>query len=113
MGLAHSKFPLKMVENSGLLLPLDSRPYSDHPFASCTALVVGSDDVAASYHIGVLNETPGWQKGRKSGGSCRRQLLSWRAPTSSMLTPAVTGFEMKSPDVNPGDRSPKRGHRRR
>jgi len=33
----------------------------------CTAQVVGSDDVAASYYIGVLNGAPGWQKGRKSG----------------------------------------------
>jgi len=33
----------------------------------CTAQVVGIDDVAASYNIGVLNGTPGWQKGRKSG----------------------------------------------
>jgi len=41
--------------------------------AICTAQVVGSDDVAASYNIGVLNGTPGWQKGRKSGGSCSRQ----------------------------------------
>jgi len=69
----------------------------------CTALVVGSDDVASSYYIGVLNGTPGWQKGRKSGGSCSHQLLSWRAPISSIPKSAVTGFEMKSPDVNPGD----------
>ena len=48
------------------------------------ALVVGSDGVASSYYIGVLNETPGWQKGRKSGGSCSCQLLSWRAPISSI-----------------------------
>ena len=71
---------------------------------SCTALVVGSDDVASSYYIGVLNGTPGWQKGRKPlGGSCSRQSLSWRAPISSIPKPAVTGLEMKSPDVNPGD----------
>jgi len=72
-------------------------------YSTCTAQVVGSDDVTASYYIGVLNGTPGWQKGRKSGGSCGRQLLSWRAPISSIPKPAVTGFEMKSPDVNPGD----------
>jgi len=40
------------------------------PFSTscCTALVVGSDDVASSYYIGVLDGTPGGQKGRKSGG---------------------------------------------
>jgi len=69
----------------------------------CTAQVVGSDDVAASYNIGVLNGTPGWQKGRKSGGSCSRQSLSWRAPISSIPKPAVTKFVSQSPDVNPGD----------
>ena len=36
--------------------------------AWCTALVVGSNDVASSYDIGVLDGTPGWQKGRRSGG---------------------------------------------
>ena len=46
---------------------------------------------------------PCWQKGRKSGGSCSRQLLSWRAPISSTPEPAVTGLKMKSPDVNSGD----------
>ena len=59
--------------------------------------------MASSYYIGVLNGTSGWQKGRKSGGSCSRQLLSWRAPISSILKPTVTGFEMKSPDANLGD----------
>jgi len=59
--------------------------------------------VASSYYIGVLDGTPGWQKGRKSRGSCSRQLLSWRAPISSMPEPTVTGLKMKSPDVNPGD----------
>ena len=51
---------------------------------SCTVLVVGSDDVAASYYVGVLSRAHGWQKGRKSGSSCGRQLLSWRAPVSSI-----------------------------
>ena len=69
----------------------------------CTALVVGSNDVASSYYIGVLDGTPGWQKGRKSGGSRSRQLLSWRAPISIIPKPAVTKLKMKSPDVNPGD----------
>ena len=69
----------------------------------CTAQVVGSDDVAASYYVGVLSRAHGWQKGRKSGGSCNRQSLSWRAPISSIPKPAVTGFEMKSPDANPDD----------
>ena len=60
--------------------------------------------MASSYYIGVLNGTPGWQKGRKSSrGSCSHQSLSWRALISSIPKPAVTGFEMKSPDVNPGD----------
>ena len=27
---------------------------------NCTALVVGSDDVASSYYIGVLDGAPGW-----------------------------------------------------
>ena len=70
---------------------------------NCTALVVGSDDVAASYYVGVLSGAHGWQKGRKSGGSCGRQLLSWRAPISSIPKPAITRFEMKSPDANPDD----------
>ena len=59
--------------------------------------------MASSYYIGVLDGTPGGQKGRKSGGSCNRQLLSWRAPIFSIPKPAVTGLKMKSPDVNPGD----------
>jgi len=37
------------------------------------------------------------------GGSCSRQLLSWRAPISIIPKPAVTGFEMKSPDAYPDD----------
>ena len=69
----------------------------------CTALVIGSDDVAASYYVGMLSRAHGWQKGRKSGGSCGRQLLSWRAPISSIPKPAVTRFEMKSPDANSDD----------
>jgi len=69
----------------------------------CTALVVESDDVASSCYIDVLDGAPGWQKGRKSGGSCSRQLLSWHVPISIMPKPAVTGLKMKSPDVNPGD----------
>ena len=59
--------------------------------------------MASSYHIGVLDGTPSWQEERKSGGSCSRQLLSWRAPISSIPKPAVTGLKVKSPDVNPGD----------
>ena len=31
-----------------------------------------------------MDKAPELQKGRKSGGSCNRQLLSWRAPISSM-----------------------------
>ena len=74
-----------------------------YDYSRCTALVVGSDDVASSYYIGVLDGTPDWQKGRKSGGSCGRQLLNWRAPISSIPKPAVTGLKMKSPDVDPRD----------
>ena len=59
--------------------------------------------MASSYYIGMLDGTPGWQKGRKSGGSCSHQLLSWRAPISSIPKLAVTGLKMKSPDVNPGE----------
>ena len=58
----------------------------------CNVLVVGSDDVASSYYVGVLSRAHGWKKGRKSGGSCGRQLLSWRAPVSSIPKPAVTGL---------------------
>ena len=61
------------------------------------------NDVAASYYIGVLSGAPGWQEGRKSGGSCSRQSLSWRAPISSIPKPAVTRFVMKSPDANLDD----------
>ena len=59
--------------------------------------------MASSYDIGVLDGTPGWQKGRRSGGLRNRQLLSWRAPISTIPKPAVTELKMKSPDVNPGD----------
>ena len=59
--------------------------------------------MAASYYVGMLSRAHGWQKGRKSGGSCSRQLLSWRAPISSIPKPAVNGFEMKSPDANLDD----------
>ena len=59
--------------------------------------------MASSYDIGVLDGTPGWQKGRRSGSLRSRQLLSWRAPISTIPKPAVTELKMKSPDVNPGD----------
>ena len=59
--------------------------------------------MASSYYTGVLDGTLGWRKGRKSGGSYSRQLLSWRAPISSIPKLALTGLKMKSPDVNPGD----------
>jgi len=39
------------------------------PYRRCTALVVGSNDVAPSYSIGVLTRRQVWQKGRRSGGS--------------------------------------------
>ena len=59
--------------------------------------------MASSYDIGVLDGTPGWQKGRRSGGLRSRQLLSWRAPISSIPGPAIAQLKMKSPDVNSGD----------
>ena len=43
------------------------------------------------------------QKGRKSRGSRSRQLLSWRAPISSIPGPAIAQLKMKSPDVNSSD----------
>ena len=42
-------------------------------------------------------------EGRKSGGSCSRQLLSWRVPISSLPESAITRLKMKSPDVDSGD----------
>ena len=93
-----------------LLLRLRELEYAEREYCTvpevlsfCTVLVVESDDVAASYYAGVLSGAHGWKKGRKSGGSCSRQSLSWRAPTSSIPKPVVTGFEMKSPDANPDD----------
>jgi len=59
--------------------------------------------VASSCDIGVLDGTPSWQKGRRSGGLRSRQLLSWRAPISIIPIPACSELKMKSPDVNPGD----------
>ena len=59
--------------------------------------------MASSYYIGVLDGAPGWQKGRKSGASRSRLLLSWRAPISIVPKPAVIELKMKSPDVNLGD----------
>ena len=50
----------------------------------CTALVVGCDDVASCYNVGVLTRRQVGKKGRKSGGTRSRQLLSWRVPTSSL-----------------------------
>jgi len=76
---SEGSFPGKRGESLGLL-------------KYCTAQVVGIDDVAVSYNIGVLNGMPGWQKGRKLGGSCSRQSLRWRAPISSIPKPVVTEF---------------------
>ena len=50
-----------------------------------------------------VDKAPGWQKGRKSGGSWSRQLLSWRVPISIIPESAITGLKMKSPDVDSGD----------
>jgi len=69
----------------------------------CTALVVGSDDVVSSYCIGVWWDARLAEGKEVGGGSCSRQLLSWRAPISSAPEPTVTKLKMKSPDMNPGD----------
>ena len=50
-----------------------------------------------------MDKAPGWQKGRKSGGSCSRQLLYWRVPISSVPESAIGRLRMKSPDVDSGD----------
>ena len=50
-----------------------------------------------------VERTPGWQKGRRSGGLCSRQLSSWRAPISITPIPAITKLKKKSPDMNLGD----------
>ena len=46
--------------------------------------MVGYDDVASCYSAGVLTRRQVGKKGRKSGGTRSRQLLSWRDPTSSL-----------------------------
>ncbi len=51
----------------------------------------------------IVNKAPGWQKGRKSGGSCSRQLSSWRVPISSLPESAITRLKMKSPYIDSGD----------
>jgi len=53
-------------------------------YDSCTDQVIGFDDVAASDNIGVLNGTPGRQKGSTSGNQYSRQSLKWRSPISSV-----------------------------
>ena len=63
----------------------------------CTALVVGCDDVASCYSIGVLTRR---QAGRREGG---RQLLYWRVPISSLPESAIARLKMKSPDVDSGE----------
>jgi len=47
---------------------------------NCTDQVIGCDDVAASDNIGMLNGTPGRQKGSKSGSQYSRRSLKWRSP---------------------------------
>ena len=86
-----------MLENESLFIEVSK------PLGRCTDQVVGSDDVAASNNIGVLNGTPGWQKGRTSGSLCSRQSLSWRAPISSISKLAVTRLVSWSPCVSLGD----------
>ena len=50
----------------------------------CTDQVIGYDDVAASDNIGVLNGTPGRQKGSKSGSQYSRRSQKWRSPISNV-----------------------------
>jgi len=51
---------------------------------TCTDQVILCDDVAASDNIGVLNGTPGRQKGCKSGSQYSRRSLKWRSPISDV-----------------------------
>ena len=71
----------------------------------CTVLVVGSDDVAPSYSVGVLTRRQIRKRGGSRGGSWSRQLLSWRVPIFSIPESAITGLKMKSPDINSGDQA--------
>ena len=50
-----------------------------------------------------VDKAPGWQKGRKSGGSRSRQLLNRRVPISSLPESAITRLKTKSPDVDSDD----------
>jgi len=50
----------------------------------CTAQVVGVNDVAAGYNIGVLRGTPGVQKGKKSGNHVAASRVYWRSPIPGM-----------------------------
>ena len=62
----------------GLVTPyslgLDLKFLPDIPYCVCTALVVGSDDVALSYNIGVLTRR---QVGRREGGRGAREVASY------------------------------------
>jgi len=98
---------LNFLDNGNLYITLYlleiHRRKPEKKIKNCTVLVVGSDDVASSYCIGVLM---GRLAGRREGSRGARvvaRLLSWRAPISIMPKPAVTELRMKSPDVNPGD----------
>ena len=50
------------------------RPPNKEEFSKCTALVVGSDDVASSYSIGVLTRH---QVGRRGGSRGAREVASY------------------------------------
>ena len=58
--------------------------FRDFSFFNCTNQVIGCDDVAASDNIGVLNGTPGRQKGSKSGSQYNCRSLKWRSPISDV-----------------------------
>ena len=73
--------------------------------------MVGSDDVAPCYSIGVLARR---QVGKREGSRGARvvALLNWRVPISSLPESAITRLKMKSPDVV-FRRSPEQAHRQR
>ena len=61
--------------------------------------------MAPSYSVGVLTRRQIRRSEGSRGGSCSRQLLSWRVPISSIPGPAIAQLKVKSPDVNSGDQA--------
>ena len=59
--------------------------------------------MAPSYSVGVLTRRQILRSEGSRGGSCSRQLLSWRVPIFSIPGPAIAQLKVKSPDVNSGD----------